>query len=74
MAVMAFGARRAVDVVPVPVDLSLVWFDPDRQISIITEGGVDVPALRHSTGTTSTNTATQDNKGGADKDSDQSED
>lgn len=74
MAVTAFGLRQAVDVVPVPVDLSTIRFDPDRQISLITEGGVSVPALKHSTGTTSTNTAAQDNKGGADRDSDQTED
>jgi putative ATP-grasp target RiPP len=74
MAVAAFGARHAVDVVPVPVDLSTIRFDPDRQISIITEGGVIVPALKHSTGTTSTNTAVQDNKGGSDRDSDRTED
>ena len=74
MTQVAFGARQAVDVVPVPVDMSAVRFDPDRQISIITEGGVSVPALKHSTGNTSTNTAAQDNKGGADKDSDRTED
>ena len=74
MTVAAFGARQAVDVVPVSVDLSTVRFDPDRQISLITEDGGSVPALKHSTGTTSTNTATQDNKGGSDRDSDQTED
>lgn len=74
MAAVAYGARQAVDIVPVPVDLSTVRFDPDRQISIITQDGVSVPALKHSTGKTSTNTAAQDNKGGADKDADQTED
>jgi putative ATP-grasp target RiPP len=74
MAVAAFGVRQAVDVVPVRVDLSTIRFDPDRQISLITEDGVTAPALKHSTGTTSTNTATQDNKGGSDRDSDQTED
>lgn len=74
MTVTAFGARQAVGVVPVPVDLSKIRFDPDRQISIIADGGVEVPALKHSTGTTSTNTAVQDNRGGPDRDSDQTED
>lgn len=74
MAPVAFGVRQAVDALPLPVDLSAIRFDSDRQISVITEGGVSVPALKHSTGTTSTNTATQDNKGGADRDSDQTED
>ena len=74
MAPVAFGVRQAVDAVSLPVDLSDIRFDPDRQISVITQGGVSVPALKHSTGATSTNTATQDNKGGADRDSDQTED
>jgi len=52
------------------VDLSAVSFDSDRQISVVTEHGVPVPALKHSTGTTNTNTARYDNSGGADKDSD----
>ncbi|GIM85862.1 hypothetical protein Sar04_25980 [Salinispora arenicola] len=56
------------------MDLSAIRFDPDRQISVITDSGLTVPALRHSTGTTSTNTASQDNKGGSDRDSDQTED
>ncbi len=72
--VTAFGVRQAVDVVPAAVDLSAVRFDPDRQISVVSEDGVTVPALKHSTGKTSTNTAAQDNKGGADRDSDQTED
>ena len=74
MAPVAFGVRQAVEPVLLPVDLSTIRFDPDRQISVITEDGVTVPALKHSTGTTSTNTAVQDNQGGADKDSDQTED
>jgi putative ATP-grasp target RiPP len=74
MAVIPFGVRQAVSVVPAPVDLSTIRFDPDRQISIVTEGEASVPALKHSTGTTSTNTAVQDNKGGSDRDSDHTED
>jgi putative ATP-grasp target RiPP len=71
---LPFGLRQAVTAIPQPVDLSTIRFDPDRQISIITEDGVTVPALKHSTGTTSTNTAVRDNKGGADKDTDRTED
>ncbi|WP_230533599.1 putative ATP-grasp-modified RiPP [Salinispora arenicola] len=71
---IAFGIRQAVEGAPLPVDLSAIRFDPDRQISVITDSGLTVPALRHSTGTTSTNTASQDNKGGSDRDSDQTED
>jgi putative ATP-grasp target RiPP len=69
-----FGVRQAVAAVPLPVDLSTIHYDPDRQISVITEDGVTVPALKHSTGTTSTNTAVQDNKGGPDRDIDHTED
>jgi len=72
--VAAFGVRQGVEVVPLAVDLSAIRFDPDRQISVVTENGASVPALKHSTGTTSTNTARQDNVGGADRDSDQTED
>lgn len=70
----AFGLRQAVEAEPLPVDLTAIRFDADQQISVITADGVSVPALKHSTGTTSTNTASQDNKGGADRDSDQTED
>jgi putative ATP-grasp target RiPP len=71
---IALGLRQAVDVTPMPVDMSQIRFDPERQISVVMQSGVAVPALRHSTGKTSTNTATQDNKGGSDSDSDQTED
>ena len=74
MTVTAFGIRQATSAVPLPVDLSAIRYDPDRQVSVITDNGVTVPALKHSTGTTSTNTATQDNKGGSDRDSDRTED
>lgn len=70
----AFGTRLAVRPAPTEVDLTAIRFDPERQISVVTDGGIAVPALRHSTGRTSTNTASQDNKGGADSDSDQTED
>ncbi|XVU24254.1 putative ATP-grasp-modified RiPP [Actinoplanes sp. CA-054009] len=70
----AFGTRLAVRPVPLPVDLSLVRFDPDLQISMVTDGGVSLPALKHSTGATNTNTARQDNQGGADRDTDHTED
>jgi putative ATP-grasp target RiPP len=71
---MPYGACQAVTVQPLPVDLTTIVYDPDRQVSIITEDGVSVPALKHSTGNTSTNTATQDNSKGADKDTDATED
>ncbi|GAB1693681.1 putative ATP-grasp-modified RiPP [Krasilnikovia sp. M28-CT-15] len=71
---MAFGLRHAVPVVPALVDLSTVHYDPVQQISIVEGGGITLPALRHTTGTTSTNTARQDNQGGADRDQDQRED
>lgn len=74
MTTEAFGLRHAVPVVPLQVDLSTVRYDGEQQISVVDEGGVTLPALRHTTGTTSTNTARQDNKGGADSDSDQRED
>lgn len=60
--------------IALPVDLTAVQYDPDQQISMITDDGVTVPALKHSTGRTSTNTANRDNKGGADTDTDQTED
>jgi putative ATP-grasp target RiPP len=71
---VAFGLRHSVPAVPMRVDLSAISYDPDQQISIVQEGGMTLPALRHTTGTTSTNTATQDNKGGSDADQDQRED
>jgi putative ATP-grasp target RiPP len=70
----AFGLRHAIPAVPMEVDLSTVRYDPEQQISVVDEGGMTLPALRHTTGTTSTNTATQDNKGGSDRDQDQRED
>ncbi len=74
MTVTAFGVRQAMTVEPVPVDMTTIRFDCDLQISVIVEHGVDIPALKHSTGSTNTNTASQDNKGGADRDSDRTED
>lgn len=74
MTVTAFSLRHAVPVVPMPVDLSSVRYDSEQQISVIDDGGITLPALKHTTGTTSTNTARQDNQGGADSDSDQRED
>ncbi|WP_305784977.1 putative ATP-grasp-modified RiPP [Symbioplanes lichenis] len=71
---LAFGVRQAVPAQPMPVDMAAIRFDPDRQINMISAKGVPVPALRHSTGRTSTSTVTQDNKGGADADQDQTED
>jgi putative ATP-grasp target RiPP len=69
-----YGVRYAVTSEPVPVDLSMITFDRGQQISVVREDGVVLPALKHSTGQTSTNTAAQDNKGGSDSDADQTED
>ncbi|WP_051797061.1 putative ATP-grasp-modified RiPP [Catenuloplanes japonicus] len=74
MTVTAFGVRQAIEVDPIPVDMAVIRFDEDLQISVVVEGGVAVPALKHSTGSTSTSTASQDNRGGADRDSDRTED
>jgi putative ATP-grasp target RiPP len=74
MALAAFGARLAVEPVAAAVDVSAVRYDADRQITVVADGEMTVPALKHSTGKTSTNTASQDNRGGADRDSDQTED
>lgn len=70
----AFALRHAVPSQPMTVDLTTISYDPEQQISVVTEGGMTLPALRHTTGTTSTNTASQDNKGGSDSDSDQRQD
>jgi putative ATP-grasp target RiPP len=71
---VTFGLRYATPSQPGRVDLATYRYDPDLQIGVVEEGGVTLPALRHSTGTTSTNTASQDNSNGADSDSDQTED
>ena len=70
----AFGLRHAVPSHPMAVDMTTISYDPEQQISLVADGGMTLPALRHTTGTTSTNTATQDNKGGSDSDSDQRQD
>jgi putative ATP-grasp target RiPP len=69
-----YGVRHAQTVTPIPVDLATMIFDSEQQITVVLDGGVSMPALKHSTGRTSTSTANQDNKGGADRDSDQTED
>lgn len=71
---MPFGVRHAIAVRPAQVDLSVLIYDPDRQINYVCDGGVTVPALKHSSGKTSTTTASQDAKPGNDYDSDQTED
>ena len=71
---VAFGLRHSVPAVLMRVDLWAISYDPVQQISIVQEDGMTLPALRHTTGTTSTNTATQDNKGGSDSDQDHRED
>ncbi|MEV4642805.1 putative ATP-grasp-modified RiPP [Actinoplanes sp. NPDC049548] len=74
MTQLAYGLRHAIPATPTLVDMSTVHYDPDRQISMVTEGGTTLPVLRHTSGTTSTNTASQDNKGGSDSDQDYRED
>lgn len=74
MTLTAYGLRKAVPSKPMQVDLTAITYDPEQQISVIEDGGMTLPALRHTTGTTSTNTATRDNAQGSDSDSDQRED
>jgi putative ATP-grasp target RiPP len=69
-----FGVRQAVEVSPVRVDLEALIYDRDRQVNFVRDGGVLVPALRHSTGTTSTNTSSSDARPGNDSDQDHTED
>lgn len=73
-ATLPYGVSHARTVEPERVDLTAVFFDPTEQISKINDNGALMPLMKHTTGTTSTNTANQDNKGGADKDSDARED
>lgn len=73
-ALVPFGVRHAVTVTPQPADPSTLIYDPDRQVNLVRDGGVLVPALKHSTGKTSTTTASSDARPGNDYDSDQTED
>jgi putative ATP-grasp target RiPP len=59
---------------PQPVDPLALIYDPGRQINLVRDGDVLVPALKHSTGKTSTTTASSDAKPGNDYDRDQTED
>lgn len=67
--VRPFGLKYAVKpAVTVEVDLSTLTYDADRQISVVADGGIMVPAMKH----TSTRTATQTgdtNRGDSDTDS-----
>lgn len=74
MTTTAFGLRHAIPSIPTPVDLSAISYDTEQQVSVIQHEGVTLPVLKHSTGQTATNTAKQDNAGGADSDTDQTED
>ena len=67
-ATLAFDARRAVQPARLPVGLSAITYDADRQTNVITNGRTNVPALQHSTGGTPTNIAPPDM--GSDKSSD----
>jgi putative ATP-grasp target RiPP len=68
-----FGVRHAVTVNPEPVDLTPLIYDRDLQINLVRDGGVLMPALKHSTGQTSTSTASSDSRP-ADTDKDHTED
>jgi putative ATP-grasp target RiPP len=69
-----YGVSRARFVEPEHVDQSVLFLDPVEQISMVREGSALVPALKHSTGKTSTNTARDDAKAGGDSDTDATED
>ncbi|WP_034592505.1 putative ATP-grasp-modified RiPP [Hamadaea tsunoensis] len=69
-----YGVRAAQAVTPEPVNVAGMIYDPTQQINLVRDGEVMVPVLKHTSGTTATNTASQDNSGGADRDQDQRED
>lgn len=69
-----YGVSRATVVEPERVDVDALFFDPVQQISMVREGASLVPALKHSTGKTTTNTARDDAKAGGDTDADATED
>jgi putative ATP-grasp target RiPP len=74
--VTPFGLRYATPPGPgavTDVDWSAIGYDPARQIATVTEDGEQVPAMKHTSGQTSTSTATQDRSGG-DKDTDTTQD
>lgn len=53
---------------------SALVYDPVWQVNYVREGSAIVPALRHSTGKTSTTTASSDARPGNDYDDDYTED
>lgn len=68
-----FGVSLAIQPRTATVDLSHVGYDTDRQIAVVNDGGILVPLMRHSTGTTKTNTGRDDSRP-PDSDSDATED
>jgi putative ATP-grasp target RiPP len=73
-ALVPYGVRHASTVCGDLVDLSALVYDPVRQVNYVREGSAIVPALRHSTGKTSTTTASSDARPGNDYDDDYTED
>ncbi|GAA3723492.1 putative ATP-grasp target RiPP [Spinactinospora alkalitolerans] len=58
-----FGVRHAVDVPADPAvtaEAERAHYDPDRQISMLRVGGIDVPMMKRGSGQTSTTTNQSD--------------
>lgn len=68
-----FGIRLAVASKPVEVNLSHLFYDPDRQIAVVGDGGDPVPLLEQTSYSTKTSTAPRD-ASPSDADSDAEED
>jgi putative ATP-grasp target RiPP len=61
--VQPFGLKYAVTpAATVQVDLATLAYDADRQISVVSDGGIMVPAMKHTS--THTSTQTGDSRGG----------
>jgi putative ATP-grasp target RiPP len=68
--IVPFGLRFAMKpAMTVDVDFPAISYDPDRQIAVVADGDVTVPAMKHTSTQTKTTTASQDRKGN-DSDSD----
>lgn len=52
------------------LDIAALDYDFDRQIAIMYDGGLVLPAFKHTSNQTSTSTADHDRKGGGDADTD----
>ena len=64
-----FGLRFAVEPCPTLVDFTGFEYDPGRQVGVLRDGAAVVPLIRHTTGTTRTQTS--DGHERMDSDSDQ---